>query len=187
MKITLLRHGRPDIDIPEKMASNELADFVVRYDAAGIAEDSKPDQSAIDMANAAKAIVCSDLPRSVESAAKLTEDPIEVSDAIFREAELPSASFGLLKLKPMTWFHIYRVLWFLGYSKNGESFTQASVRARHAAQQLTQLSQHHQNILFVGHGVINHLIAKELKKFGWDGPAKSPREHWEFCTYERNL
>ena len=187
MKITLLRHGKPDINIPKKLASNELADFIHRYNAVGVEEKSNPSFDAIQVANTAHAIICSDLARSVTSAKKLTTKPIDVCNAMFKEAELPSASFGVVKLNPIWWFHIYRVLWFLGFSKNGESYTQTKVRARHAAQELTQISQHHGHVLFVGHGVLNYLIAKELKHFGWSGPKKSPTKHWESATYERNL
>ncbi len=52
-----------------------------------------------------------------------------------------------------------------------------------ATDKLIEIAEKHESILFVGHGFINHFIAKELKRRGWTGPKKSPREHWEFSTY----
>ena len=62
---------------------------------------------------------------------------------------------------------LLRVLWLFGLSKNGESFTQAKNRARLAADNLISLAETHYEVLLVGHGFINHFIAQELKKCGW--------------------
>ncbi len=57
-------------------------------------------------------------------------------------------------------------LWLFSFSKNGEFFKQAKNRARLAAEKLIALAQTHHDVLLVGHGFINHFIAKELKKRG---------------------
>ena len=182
-KIILLRHGEPDISIPKRIASNELVGFVVEYDAVGIVTSSIPSQEAIDQANQASIIVCSTLQRSLESAQKLTKQPVFLTDALFCEANLPYSDWHYPRLSPLFWLTFYRVLWLLGYSKNAESFKAAKARAKQAAQLLVALANQHQRVLLVGHGVINYLIDKELKKLGWKSNKKSPRKYWHYSLY----
>ena len=184
MKITLLRHGKPDFKIPKRTTSKEIVNLIKGYDKAGIAADSLPPASSIDMANNVKVIICSHLPRSLESAQKLTQQPIYLSDALFREADLPSTNGSFPKLPATLWLIIFRLLWLLGYAKNGESIVITRQRARQATEKLVELAQQHHHVLLVGHGVFNYLIARELTKAGWKSSKKSPREHWEYTTYE---
>lgn len=184
MKIILLRHGRPDFDIPKWMTSREIANAIRHYDMAGIATNSLPPQKAIDMANGVNALVCSHLLRSLQSAQKLTSHPIDLSDTLFREASLPSNNGSFLKLPPMAWFTIFRILWLLGYTKKGESISVTRQRAKQASKKLVEIAQLHQQVLLVGHGVFNQLIAKELHKAGWKASKKSPRKHWQYTTYK---
>ena len=184
MKIILLRHGRPDFQIPKRITSQEIVDAIHRYDSAGIATDSHPPQQSMDMAEHINAIVCSHLPRSLQSAQKLTSQPVYLSDKLFREARLPSSNDSFLKLHPMAWFTIFRILWLLGYAKKGESIAITRQRAKQASEKLIEIVQQHQHILLVGHGVFNQLIAKELHKAGWKSSKNSPRKHWEYTVYE---
>ncbi|MCK5917334.1 MAG: histidine phosphatase family protein [Cocleimonas sp.] len=184
MKITLLRHGKPNFKIPKRIASKEIVNAIKLYDKAGIAVDSIPPQCSIDMANNVDVIICSHLPRSLESAQKLTQQSVYLSDELFREASLPSANSSFPKLDPTIWLTIFRILWLFGYAKNGESISITRQRAKEAMKKLIELTQQDQHVLLVGHGVFNYLIAKELKKTGWRSSKKSPREHWEYTTYE---
>jgi broad specificity phosphatase PhoE len=60
------------------------------------------------------------------------------------------------------------------------------MRATSAARRLVELSRNSAPVLFVGHGLINRLIAQELLLSGWKGP-KSPGHHyWDFALYELN-
>ena len=114
MKITLLRHGRPDLELPKKLASKEIVPLIRQYDDAGIAPDSIPPEQSIAVANTVNAVVCSHLLRSIESAQKLTKKDILLSDELFREASLPSSNWTYPRLDTMTWFFIYRSLWLFG-------------------------------------------------------------------------
>ncbi|MBS3935323.1 MAG: hypothetical protein KGZ43_04045 [Sulfuritalea sp.] len=58
-------------------------------------------------------------------------------------------------------------------------------RARQAAERLAELAEEHQNVLLVGHGFINHFIAKELQKSGWLGPSRPGKGFWGYGIYER--
>ncbi len=183
MKIILLRHGKPDFKIPKYIASKDISKAIDLYNKAGIANDSIPPQESINIAKNAKVIVCSHLPRSLQSAQKLTEKKIYLSDQLFREASLPSSNSLFPKLPPMAWFTIFRILWLLGYTQNGESVTITRQRAKQATKKLIEIAQQHQSVLLVGHGVFNHFIATELKKQGWKASKKSPQKHWEYTSY----
>ncbi len=184
MKIILLRHGKPDFQIPKYIASKEIENAIWHYDQAGIAVDSLPPPSSIDIANSAKVIVCSHLLRSLHSAQKLSEQPVYLSDKLFSEAHLPSSNITFPKLPPMAWFTIFRILWLFGYAKKGESIAITRQRAKKATEKLIEIAQQHQQVLLVGHGVFNQLIARELQKLGWKGSKKSPRKYWEYTIYE---
>lgn len=184
MKITLLRHGAPDVNLSKRIIGTEIKQAIQHYNTAGIAKDSNPPDSARQVAHSANVIVCSHLVRSLQSAQKLTQKEIDISDAIFQEAGLPHPNHFSLKLPAKTWTVLLRMLWLLGYTKNAESISNTRQRAKQAAEQLIKIAQQHQHVLLVGHGVFNHLIASELKKSGWLASKKSPRNYWEYTTYK---
>jgi len=68
MQIILLRHGKPDVPEHGKLSAAEIHQWVESYNSAGIAAQHKPSKQAIEVANRCSTVVCSDLPRSVESA-----------------------------------------------------------------------------------------------------------------------
>ncbi len=184
MEITLLRHGKPNTPALNKLSASAFCDWVLEYNASGLCPSSNPTTIAFSHAHACNAIVCSDLPRSIESAKALNARKIVLSSSIFNEAGLPIANWGKLKFSPKTWAIIFRVLWLLGYSRNSESFKEAKIRATEAVKKLTELAQEYGNILFVGHGVYNRIIANELRRSGWDGPKNPGSKHWDFVVYK---
>lgn len=184
MEITLLRHGKPTIPSLEILSASEFYSWVQEYNASGLCPSSKPTAEAINYANACNAVVCSDLPRSIESAKALNASNIVLSNAIFNEAGLPVANWRALKLSPKIWAVTFRVLWLLGYSRNSESFKEAKIRATEAVKRLTEIAHEHERVLFVGHGVYNRILANELRKLGWSGPKNPGSKHWSFGVYE---
>ena len=186
MEITLLRHGKPTIPPLNKITAAEFGDWVQAYNDSGLCSSSKPTTEAMSHAHTCNAVVCSDLPRSIDSAKELNADNIVLSDSIFNEAGLPVANWRLFKLSPKTWALIFRILWLLGYSRKSESFKDAKKRASVAVERLTEIAHEHQRVLFVGHGVYNRILANELRRSGWVGPKSPGSNHWSFGIYERN-
>jgi len=184
MEITLLRHGKPIIPSLNKLSASEFYEWVHEYNASGLCPSSMPTTKAINCANACNAVVCSDLPRSIESAKALNADKIVLSNTIFNEAGLPIANWRTLKLSPKIWAVAFRVLWLLGYSRNSESFKEAKIRATEAVKRLKEIANEHERVLFVGHGVYNRILANELRRSGWSGPKNPGSNHWSFGVYE---
>lgn len=184
MKICLMRHGQPTVDLTGSARAGELSQLAGRYDESGI-KDSPP-KRALEAVVDYPCVITSTLRRSIESALALGVDKIHIQDSLFREAEIPHFSKGAIKLPLGFWLPVLRVLWLFGFSQNGESLRNSLDRARRAAQQLVELAEQHGEVLLVGHGFLNHFIARELVKRGWTGPKKPASEYWDHSLYQMN-
>jgi len=185
MKITLLRHGKPAFELKGKVRARELGSIARSYDLSGIAD--LPLDETVLAVQGSQFVVCSHLPRSIESAKALGFSDIHLQDSLFGETTIPHFSRGSLSLPIGVWLVLLRVLWLFGFSKNGESFKQAKNRARLAADKLIDLAEMHHDVLLVGHGFINHFIAKELKQRGWQVSSKPGRNYWEYGVFKKPL
>jgi broad specificity phosphatase PhoE len=184
MRIVLLRHGKPDVPKLGKLRASEIYQWIESYNSAGLNIEHRPSREAIEIANNCNTIVCSDLPRSIESARALGVREVNHIESMFREMGLPYASFPSPKLSPNIWAALFRVLWFFGYSSNGESLREAKLRASNGASMLKEIAANTGSVLLVGHGFVNRFIAKELLSNGWQGPASPGKKYWEFGIYE---
>lgn len=183
MEIVLLRHGMPQIAKEGRLTAAEFGKWVSAYNEAGIDAASRPPQNAIVEAGKCAFVVCSSLPRSRESAKALGLKAIGACDALFREMDMPYASWRFPQLSPGVWAVIFRLIWVGGYSANAESFREARERARRCAERLALLAAEHGKVLFVGHGSLNWFVSRYLKSMGWAGPPRAPRRYWEFGVY----
>lgn len=184
MEIIILRHGKPNIPSLDRISPFAFSEWVNSYNASGLCSLSKPTLAASEIANKSKVVVCSDLPRSIQSAKALNIKDITLQSSMFNEAGLPTSGLKFPWLSPKTWAVIFRILWLLGYSKNSESFNETKARARQAANKLIELAEIESRVLFVGHGVYNRMIANELKAKGWSGPKSPGTKHWSFGVYK---
>ncbi len=184
MRIVLLRHGKPDVPEHGKLRAHEIPRWIESYNSSGIALDHEPPQEAIKIAKSCNTVVCSDLPRSTDSAQALGVKRIDIVEPVFREMGLPYTTLPSPKLSPNIWAAIFRVLWLFGYSSNGESISEAKDRAGKGAHWLSEMAMDSGSVLLVGHGFVNRFIAKELKSNGWQGPRNPGKQFWEFGVYE---
>jgi broad specificity phosphatase PhoE len=107
-----------------------------------------------------------------------------LSDPLFDEAGIPTAIELRLALAPVHWDAIARLAWMLGWSRGVESASEARSRAARAARHLAGLASTHGSVALVGHGMLNTLIARALRRDGWIG-AGSPRAYWGRVTLRR--
>ena len=163
---------------------NEMKTQVRRYNQATIIDS--PSHNALTSVREDDFVVCSHLARSISSAKALGFEQIHLSDRLFREVDLPYVEFGRVWLPVNWWAYLYRVLSFFGFSANGESISMAKKRAKQAASELIKLANKHDPVVFVGHGLLNQLIAKELLSNSWVGPKKMDPSHWGVGVYERH-
>ncbi len=183
MKIVLLRHGKPEIDMVTKIRATDFRTWVEKYDQVGIEDEPKPSYSTIEMAASCSYVLCSNLPRSLESVKMLGIEKPNLVSHEFRECEIPSANFRSPKFSLKVWAIFFRILQLLGYHSNAESYQAIKVRAQKCTCKLIELSKEHETVLFVGHGTLIWFIHKHLLRTGWSGPDKSARTYWAFGIY----
>jgi len=184
MRIILVRHGEPDFSDYGKLRASEIHEWVNSYNSTGIKAQSKPPVEVMEITKSCNTVVCSDLPRSIESAYALGVKKIDHVDPLFREVELPHSSFPSPRILSRFWVVLFRVLCVFGYSSNGESLKEAKLRATNGASRLKEIAANNDTVLLVGHGFMNRFIAKELLSSGWQGPASSGKYFWGFGVYE---
>ena len=167
MEIILIRHGRPDVNINQKIYATQLKLFVDKYNKKGISFNSFPPKKLKESIHSI--ILSSDLKRSVDSvkALQLSDKVLIDSDSLFREAGIPFANWKGVRLKAKTWFVIFRILWCFGYSNGCESKYESTLRAKRGAKKLIEYSNQHKSVTLMGHGIMNKLLSNELKSLGW--------------------
>jgi len=183
MEIVLLRHGKPAIAEDRRLTSSQFGTWINEYNQAGISLALPPTKRALETAAGSDFIVCSHLPRSIESAQALGVDCLDINDSLFREFEMPYANLITPRFSAATWTVFYRVLWLAGFSANAESYKQAKLRGLSCVEQLLEHASKHQRVLFVGHGALLWFICKQLLSRGWSGPKGSPRSYWDLNRY----
>lgn len=165
MTIILMRHGKPDHQASGRRSAQALADWCEAYDLALVSD--LPPKRSIHIARQAAVVVCSPLPRARSSLTRLGLHPHEI-DGVFSEVATP----------------LLRLLWLCGYAGETESVQHARRRASQAAEKLIAYSQRG-TVLLLGHGIMNKLIARELRKRGWQAEKHASSRHWSSAIYHR--
>lgn len=169
-----------------------MSEWVAVYNKSGVKNEVNPD--VFNMVNdlPPSVIVCSHLRRSIHSAQLIGLPTLHLADELFREAELPDIHIPIIKLNPETWSMLFRMFWFVGFSKQAEPLPVFKQRAIVAAEKLIELAINHDTVLFIGHGIINRFLAKELIAREWLG-TEAPNDnkywgykYWEYATYTKN-
>lgn len=183
--IVLARHGQVDVAWFVRIAGSSFAEFVRQFEEAGVVADAKPSEDARRHALETNILVGSDTRRAVESARALAPDRAFTSDALFREAAIPSVFHTRLPLRASTWAFVARALWYLGQWPGAESVGDTKARARRATSLLERLVDEHDSVFLIGHGCFNGFIARELRIRGWRGPRFPSVRYWGTSTYRK--
>lgn len=183
-----MRHGRPEVDLEgllkQRVSAAEVGKIVSEYEMSGLSESSQPSLSAQDEVKASGYVICSDLPRAVQSVEKLQGGDKLMIDSSFRESSLPYLASSWPRLSLFTYFLLFRLAWLLGFSANGESMRAARKRARSNASKLHELARKHGSVVLLGHGIMNRLIARELKRSGMTCIERSNEKYWSYTVFE---
>lgn len=182
MKIILMRHGKPILSPQNWIAPCEMEQWIQHYNLSEVKAEGVP-LTSFSLANSANFIVASNVRRALLSV-QVLGCKVSDSDAVYAEAGLPFALWNFPRLPPAVWAAFFRLLWLIGYSRGSESVLGAKIRAKVAAKKLTSLADKG-TVLLVGHGIMNHLIAKELITLGWAAPSKHESTYWGASVYTR--
>lgn len=189
MKIVLMRHGRPEIHLESLRhilkSPAETGQVIVDYEFGALDSEQTPPKRSLDIAKICEAKFSSDLPRAITSMNMLGhQDNIEIDDC-FRESNQPYLTWTRPKLQFFTWCFIFRVAWFLGFAKNGESVSKGRQRAEICATKLAEAAHNQDSVLLLAHGIINHLITSELKRQGWRKTQNTNNDYWSYAILEK--
>ena len=183
-QIQLMRHGRSALPFPTKwITPAEFRDWIGMYNKTGITDDSRPSAELIALIGDAQVIACSDYPRAIQSAARLCPNWQPIISEIFREAGRPLQWNWNIRLPLHVWDRLSVWLWKMNLISSDESFHAARQRAQAATRELVSLAQATSRVLFVGHGTLNALIARELRRQGWQGPQRVNDDYWGIVTF----
>lgn len=181
MEIVIARHGRPLPDDRTQPARRGFRGWVTGSEQAPLDPTLPPPADLIALAQSTGIIVTSTLRRSLESAALLAPNRPVVTDALFAEAGMPLETEDGSVIRPRHWNVLGRVAWVLGWSRGRETFPAASRRAKQAATRLGQLAREHGSVLLVGHGLLNLLVQRALRKAGWSGGGWRA-DYWSYAV-----
>ncbi|MCX8959432.1 histidine phosphatase family protein [Erwinia psidii] len=179
MAIILMRHGKPENLSDCWLPVQAMKQWSEAYDLSQVG--GTPPERSRYIAATADYIVASPLPRACSSLEKLGVKAT-CTDAVFREVSLPLMQLSYPPLPPSFWLSLLRILWFFGYAGSVESYQQAKCRAIQAAARLIALSSHG-NVLLVGHGIMNKMIARQLRKEGWLAEKHASSRYWSTAIY----
>ncbi|MCQ4314326.1 histidine phosphatase family protein [Pseudomonas stutzeri] len=183
MQITLVRHGRPDHTAASWCTPAQMKDWIANYNQADVVAQELPD-ALVPLAEKAGVVVCSSLSRCVQSRGQLACDCHQEPDSLFAEAHLPYPDWSFPPMPSRFWRLLFRGAWFLGFARHTEPISESNRRASAAAERLIEFAERYGSVLLMGHGIMNILIARQLRKRGWAGPLNLIlKRYWEPCSY----
>ncbi len=175
-----MRHGKPVLAASRWLAPCEMGHWIAAYDEAGVHVDAIPPAS-LAAASTAVIVFASSLPRAQSSARALGHAAPRV-DALFREAALPFPLWRCPRLPPFAWAALLRLAWLCGYARGADALATVRQRARAASAQLIAAAAAGP-VLLVGHGIMQRLIARELRAAGWTAVSRHRSGHWGMARY----
>jgi broad specificity phosphatase PhoE len=185
-QIHLVRHGCSAHLWPaRRITAQEFCEWIVAFNRTGIAADSFPSDELVAATRGVGVVVCSDLPRSIESAAHLAPEHSPRISSLFREAGRPLNGNWPIRLPLDVWDYISRVLWRINWISTDEPIHVARSRAREATRELVRLAEEFGEVLCVAHGTLNSLVGQELRGLGWEGPGRVLDKYWGMTVYRR--
>ena len=184
-EILLVRHGRSALAWPTNaITAKEFREWIATYDRTGISGDSAPSTELVAATRETGVVVCSNLARSIESAARLLPGHSPCVSALYREAGRPLNGNWPIRLPLDVWDHISRSLWQMNWISSDEPFHVAQTRAQDATRELVRLADEFGRVLCVGHGTLNSFLARELCGLGWQGPRRILDDYWGATVFQ---
>lgn len=182
-RLTLVRHGRPNLSRKVKLDWRGFDDWWSSYDLSGLEPGQAIPHELADLARGVPLIVSSTLARAIETAEALADGRSFEQDRIFVEAPLPAPPFPYLKVGPSTWGVLSRVAWLFGFAGGKEGHGVARRRAEAAADRLVELSARG-DVMLCAHGWFNLMLAQILKKRGWVRVRNGGSAYWSWSIFE---
>lgn len=166
MKITLIRHAKPEATYEGLLTWREFSNWLDLYELASLQKIPNP----LYIPKNCK-IFTSTLSRAIETACGLFPSVVCESDALFDSVPVPCIPIPFIKWPVEWWIRLNRTLYTFGWPAKEEWIRKTRKRAQQAANFLSQQACETGEIILVGHGCMNALIGHSLKIQGWQGEA----------------
>ena len=185
--IILARHGEPALSRRVRLDSPGYRDWWAAYEGVGLLEGQVPPAHLKRTARQAAAVFSSTRPRSIETARAVCGDRPFVEDPLFVEAPLPPPAFpSFIKLSPRYWGTVARIWWWaFNHNEGQETYAQARVRSRKAAESLAAMAGEGRDVLVLAHGFFNHMVGTQLKRLGWRLARNEGYRYWSARRFEK--
>ena len=188
IRIVLVRHGKPNVEPGRRITHKKFADYIERYERAGLDPDNLPPSWLVELTRQARRVYASDRPRAKESARALAPHAELSLSSLFMEAQLKSPKLPLVRMKPPAWAVIARLAWHAGHHGGIEDFRDAKERAEKAVDMLADTAQEDGIAVLVAHGYFNAIVGRTLRKRGWRRYGGRHRaKFWNAVVYERGV
>ena len=189
MKIILMRHGRPVIDLEVmknlRKSPAEVGQMVDDYLDVELDKIQNVPEISLQAAKPCNVVFSSDLRRALTSLEWLNKPSNTRGDACFREIRMPYLTWSNPKLRFNIWHILFWLTWIIGFARNGDSIKPARRRAAQGADILAGAALQDEAVLLLGHAILNWLIATELKKLGWRRVRSTGYSYWSFIEMEK--
>lgn len=168
-RILLVRHGRSaHVHRGGWLDTAGILRWRDDYDAAGIATDDRPPLALVRETEDVGAVVSSDLPRAIASAALLAPSRQVPASPLLREAPLPLPAWvpDRLSLPLLGWGALVHLHWGYNIVSGAHPPPPERERAERAADWLMSLAREQMSVLALTHGVFRQMLAKRLEAIG---------------------
>lgn len=183
--IIISRHGRPALDrnIGPRLHWSGYIDWWARYEQGPLAEGQEAPQALKDMVADADIVFASGRLRAQQTADNAAPHLTATYDPVFNEAPLPPPRIRGFRALPKTWNVLARTVWLTGHSLDGESVSEARVRAKAAALKLHEAAAD-AKVYLAAHGWFNRMLRPELRRLGWVCVSDGGDSYWSYRVYE---
>jgi len=185
MRIILIRHGRPDIEISPRTSHKEFRRYIDAYEDAGLDPTSAPPEELQDLVGELTAVFSSSRKRAHDSARALAPNAELIVDPLFAEAPLASPPIPILRMKVPKWAVVSRLLWHAGYHPEIENYRRVKHRAAEAADILMRRARADGVSALVAHGYFNLMLGRELRRRGFEKSGSHRARFWNAVIYSR--
>jgi broad specificity phosphatase PhoE len=192
-EIVLVRHGRSAHVERGWLDVDGVRRWMAAYDAAAIAPHPPPPAPLLALAAEAGALLSSDLPRAVASAALLAGGRAVETSPLLREAPLevptdPLPRLAGARLPLGAWALVFGARWLLASWRGAPppGVDAATLeRAEAAAAWLAGRAEGAGRVVAVTHATVRTLVAARLAGRGWRCAERRPFHEWSAWRYRR--
>lgn len=175
MRMMLARHGPPAVDWRPSLTRGEYLDWIKSFDSSGIHRDVGPPAAVREFARSA-VILTSTLKRAAQSASLLgeaTETMAALNEVSLSPPHLP------VRMTPSYWTAVSRLYWLICFRRARKA---SQAEATFLADLLMKKAMN-QDVIVVGHGWRNRMIAKDLQRCGLRRSCKSGNGYWSYEVF----